>query len=188
MRLAAATISRFGIAAALAAALAVASTGCGGQARHADAAPSSAAAPQALPTAGFDPCVALTPQFLGERRWDALAPSPRRDTSGDISWQGCRYVARAGYGFVVETTNATLGQVRAKFPAAVDISFAGRKALRYEARPDVPGGCTINIEMGAGSLYLMTDVPQTPATTALDACEIATDIAYAVVPLLPAGS
>ncbi|MGW4325607.1 DUF3558 domain-containing protein [Nocardia sp. NPDC004573] len=136
----------------------------------------------------FDPCTALTPQFLAARQWDSRPPEPRQDSQGGTSWKGCRYVARAGYGFVIETTNGTLEQVRSRYPSAVDIPAGDRKAVRYEARPDVPGGCTINIEMGSGSLYILTNVPQTSMNKHLVACDIATDIARAVAPLLPAGS
>ncbi|WP_433574200.1 DUF3558 domain-containing protein [Nocardia brasiliensis] len=142
------------------------------------------------PAGEFDPCTALTPQILAMHGWDAEPPNPRQPTVGAMTWKGCRYVARAGYGLVVETTNGTLAQVRQKFPQAVDISVGDRRALRYEARPDVPGGCTINVEMRSGSLYILTDVPQTPTNVArgLEACASATDIAEKVVPLLPAGS
>ncbi|MGK8522234.1 DUF3558 domain-containing protein [Nocardia asteroides] len=136
----------------------------------------------------FDPCTALTPEFLAQRQWDSKPAEPKQDRQGGITWKGCRYVARAGYGFVVETTNGTLDQVREKYPAAVDIPVGDRKAVRYEARPDVPGGCTVNVEMRSGSLYILTNVPQTSANRHLAACDIATDIARAVAPLLPAGS
>ncbi|MFI6040436.1 DUF3558 family protein [Nocardia sp. NPDC051321] len=139
------------------------------------------------PTA-FDPCTALTPQFLGEHRWDAKPPEPKQDSASGIVWKGCRYVAKAGYGFVIETTNSTLPQVRDKFPAAVEVPTGTRKAVRYEARPDVPGGCSVNIEMQSGSLYVLTNVPQTQASKSLPACDVATEIAQAVAPLLPAGS
>ncbi|MFI9401235.1 DUF3558 domain-containing protein [Nocardia sp. NPDC052316] len=140
------------------------------------------------PHAAFDPCAALTPQFLAQRQWNAKPPEPKQDSAGAVTWKGCRYVAKAGYGFVIETTNNTLGQVRDKFPAAVEVPAGPRKAVRYEARPDVPGGCSINIEMHSGSLYILTNVPQTPANRNLAACDIATEIAQAVAPLLPAGS
>ncbi|WP_330228581.1 DUF3558 domain-containing protein [Nocardia sp. NBC_00508] len=138
--------------------------------------------------AAFDPCTALTPQLLAQRRWDAEPPEPKQDSQGGVTWKGCRYVAKAGYGFVVETTNGTLDQVRGKYPAAVDISAGDRKAVRYEARPDVPGGCTVNVEMRSGSLYILTNVPQTSANKNLVACDIATDIARTIAPLLPSGS
>lgn len=135
----------------------------------------------------FEPCTALTPLFLAQQGWDALPPSPRHHTIAGITWAGCRYVATAGYGIIVETTNATLDQIRQKFPAAAAISVATRPALRYQARPDVPGGCSINIAMGStGSLYIMTDIPQTPRNTTIDACDVATDAADAVARLLPA--
>ncbi|MGQ4616475.1 DUF3558 family protein [Nocardia sp. R7R-8] len=142
----------------------------------------------ASPQIPFDPCIALTPQFLAERQWDSRPPESKQDSRGGVTRKGCRYVARAGYGFVVETTNGTLEQIRSTYPAAVDIPAGDRKAVRYEARPDVPGGCTINVEMRSGSLYILTNVPQTPANKHLVACDIATDIARAVAPLLPAGS
>ncbi|QBS41221.1 DUF3558 domain-containing protein [Nocardia sp. CS682] len=140
------------------------------------------------PHVAFDPCTALTPQFLAQQQWNAKPPEPKQDSAGGVTWKGCRYVAKAGYGFVIETTNNTFSQVRDKFPAAVEIPAGPRKAVRYEARPDVPGGCSINIEMRAGSLYILTNVPQTPANRNLAACDIATEIAQAVAPLLPAGS
>ncbi|WP_245663856.1 DUF3558 domain-containing protein [Nocardia arthritidis] len=146
------------------------------------------ASPGANIQSAFDPCTALTPQFLAERQWDSRPPEPRQDSQGGINWKGCRYIARAGYGFVVETTNGTLDQVRSKYPSAVDLPAGDRKAVRYEARPDVPGGCTINVEMRSGSLYILTNVPQTSANKNLVACDIATDIARAIAPLLPAGS
>ncbi|BDT95897.1 hypothetical protein IFM12275_58730 [Nocardia sputorum] len=148
--------------------------------------PSISSGPNAQ--SAFDPCTALTPQFLTERQWDSRPPEPRQDSQGGVSWKGCRYVARAGYGFVIETTDGTLDQVRSRYPSAVEIPAGDRKAVRYEARPDVPGGCTINIEMGSGSLYILTNVPQTSMSKHLVACDIATDIARAVAPLLPAGS
>ncbi|WP_454195270.1 DUF3558 domain-containing protein [Nocardia sp. Marseille-Q1738] len=146
--------------------------------------PSSGATSEAK----FDPCTALTPQLLAQHQWDAKPPEPKQDSQGGVTWKGCRYVARAGYGFVVETTNGTLDQVRGKYPAAMNISAGGRKAVRYEARPDVPGGCTVNVEMTSGSLYILTNVPQTSANKNLVACDIATDIAQTVAPLLPSGS
>ncbi|MEU2034978.1 DUF3558 domain-containing protein [Nocardia amamiensis] len=150
----------------------------------AGARPSSGATSEAA----FDPCTALTPQLLAQHRWDAKPPEPKQDSQGGTTWKGCRYVAQAGYGFVVETTNGTLDQVRAKYPAAVNISTGGRTAVRYEARPDVPGGCTVNVEMPSGSLYILTNVPQTSTNKDLVACDIATDIAQTVAPLLPSGS
>lgn len=159
---------------------AVSATGAAGSSSH--------ASPQTNPHSAFDPCTALTSQFLAERRWDSKPPEPKQDGQGGFTWKGCRYVARAGYGFVIETTNGTLEQIRSKYPTAVDIPAGDRKAVRYEARPDVPGGCTINVEMRSGSLYILTNVPQTSANKHLVACDIATDIATAVAPLLPAGS
>jgi hypothetical protein len=150
--------------------------------------PSTSSGANAQSASAFDPCTALTPQFLAERQWDSRPPEPRQDSQGGITWKGCRYVARTGYGFVVETTNGTLDQVRSKYPSAVDVSAVDRRAVRYEARPDVPGGCTINVEMRSGSLYILTNVPQTSANKNLVACDIATDIARAIAPLLPAGS
>ncbi|WP_280427925.1 DUF3558 domain-containing protein [Nocardia brasiliensis] len=140
------------------------------------------------PHTAFDPCSALTPQFLAAHQWDAKPPEPKQDSAAGVTWKGCRYVAKAGYGFVVETTTGTLAQVREKFPAATEVAAGARKALRYEARPDVPGGCTINVEMQSGSLYILTNVPQTPANKHLGACDITTEIAQSVAPLLPAGS
>ncbi|MGY2021459.1 DUF3558 domain-containing protein [Nocardia gipuzkoensis] len=169
-------------------------TGCGDPATPSEPSSSTASGattrptPGASPQSAFDPCTALTPQFLAEHQWDSKLPEPKQNSQGGVTRKGCRYVARAGYGFVVETTNGTLDQVRNKYPAAVDIPAGDRKAVRYEARPDIPGGCTINIEMGAGSLYILTNVPQTSANKHLAACDIATDIARAVAPLLPAGS
>ncbi|MFE7741694.1 DUF3558 domain-containing protein [Nocardia sp. NPDC057455] len=171
-------------------------TGCGDERTPSEPAPSTSgptdsgpsASPGANAQSSFDPCTALSPQFLAERQWDSRPPEPRQDSQGSTSWKGCRYVARAGYGFVVETTNGTLDQVRSKYPSAVDIPAGNRRAVRYEARPDVPGGCTINVEMGSGSLYILTNIPQTAANKNLLACDIATDIARAIAPLLPAGS
>ncbi|MFG1791764.1 DUF3558 domain-containing protein [Nocardia sp. NPDC049149] len=136
----------------------------------------------------FDPCTALTPTFLTEHQWDGLPPSPKQNAASGISWKGCRYVAKSGYGFTIETTNGTLDQVREKFPSAADASVAGRKALRYEARPDVPGGCTVNVEMKGGSLYIVVDDPSGKHPRKLAPCDIATEIAQSVAPLLPAGS
>ncbi|MER7453846.1 DUF3558 domain-containing protein [Nocardia beijingensis] len=144
---------------------------------------SSAAGPQS-----FDPCTALTPQFLADHQWDALPPAAKQTNTGGVSWKGCRYVARAGYGLTVQTTNATLEQVKAKFPSATSITVGNRNALRYEARPDVPGGCTVNVEMRAGSLYILVDDPSGKHPRKLSPCDNATDIATAVAPLLPAGS
>jgi hypothetical protein len=88
----------------------------------------------------------------------------------------------------VETTNGILAQVREKFPAAIDLTVGSRKALRYEARPDVPGGCTVNVEMKSGSLYILVDDPRGLHPRKLSPCASATEIAEAVAPLLPAGS
>jgi hypothetical protein len=105
-----------------------------------------------------------------------------------MRWKGCLYVAQTAYTFRVQTTNVTLAQVHEKFPAAVDLTVADRKALRYEARPDVPGGCTVNVEMKAGSLYILVDDPRGIHLHKLSPCASATKIAKSVVPLLPAGS
>ncbi|CAM4453770.1 DUF3558 domain-containing protein [Nocardia ninae] len=184
-----------GIGFAAAALLAALLAGCGTEAKTSGTpttptatAPSTTETTGSDPQAAFDPCAALTPQFLGTHQWDALPPSPKQNTAGGISWKGCRYVAKAGYGFTVETTNGTLDQVRDKFPAAVDISINGRKALRYAARPDVPGGCSINVEMKSGSLYLLVDDPTGKHPRKLSPCDTATEIAQAVAPLLSAGS
>ncbi|MFD6158797.1 DUF3558 family protein [Nocardia sp. NPDC060256] len=189
------TTPRIGFAVAAAGLLLL--TGCTGDKGAGTPTPATASTPSTTtpststgsnaPTA-FDPCTALTPQFLSEHRWDAKPPEPKQDSAAGVTWKGCRYVAKASYGFVIETTNGTLPQVREKFPAAVEVSAGQRKAVRYEARPDVPGGCSINIEMQSGSLYILTNVPQTPANKNLAACDITTEIAQAVAPLLPAGS
>ncbi|PXX68734.1 uncharacterized protein DUF3558 [Nocardia tenerifensis] len=177
------------------ASLAALLTGCGGEAKPAatattpaSTAPSTTTTTGSAPQPAFDPCTALTPQFLSEHQWDGSPPSPKQNSTAGMSWKGCRYIAKAGYGFTIETTNGTLEQVRQKFPVAVDISIGNRKALRYEARPDVPGGCTINIEMKGGSLYVLVDDPTGKHPRKLSPCDIATDIAQAVAPLLPAGS
>ncbi|WP_433659023.1 DUF3558 domain-containing protein [Nocardia sp. CA-128927] len=178
-----------------AAALAALLTGCDGEANPggtptiaSSTAPSVTKTTGSNPQAAFDPCTALTPQFISAHQWDALPPSPKQNSAGGISWKGCRYVTKAGYGFTIETTNGTLDQVREKFAAAVDISIGDRKALRYEARPDVPGGCTINVEMKTGSLYILVDDPTGKHPRQLSPCDNATEIAQAVAPLLPAGS
>ncbi|MFI7002797.1 DUF3558 domain-containing protein [Nocardia sp. NPDC050175] len=170
-------------------------TGCGDETKPAgtptlpsSAAPSVTKTTGSDPQTAFDPCTALTPQFVSEHQWNALPPAPKQNSAAGISWKGCRYVAKAGYGFTIETTNGTLDQVREKFPAAVDISIGDRKALRYEARPDVPGGCTINVEMKSGSLYLLVDDPDGKHPRHLSPCDNATEIAQVVAPLLPAGS
>ncbi|QIS06080.1 DUF3558 domain-containing protein [Nocardia brasiliensis] len=185
---------RIGFAATAAGLLLV--TGCVGEkaggttTTDAPSTPSAAATTTAAtnPHTAFDPCSALTPQILAAHQWDAKPPEPKQDSAAGVTWQGCRYVAKAGYGFVVETTTGTLAEVREKFPAASEIATGPRKALRYEARPDIPGGCSINVEMRSGSLYILTNVPQTPANKHLGACEITTEIAQAVAPLLPEGS
>ncbi|WP_405160988.1 DUF3558 domain-containing protein [Nocardia sp. NBC_01499] len=143
---------------------------------------------EANPANAFDPCTALTPQFLAQHQWNAKLPEPKQNSAGAITWKGCGYVAKASYGFLIETTNGTIPQVREKFPTAVEIPTGARQAVRYEAQPNVPGGCSINIEMRTGSLYIVTNIPPTPANKNLVACDIATDIAQAVAPLLPAGS
>lgn len=187
--------SKAGCAAVLSAVLLA---GCGGvfdsvqptiSASPPDAATSSAnSTAQADPLNSFDPCTALTPRFLAEHQWDAVPPAPKQNSTGGISWKGCRYVARAGYGLTIETTNGTLDQVREKFPTAVDISVGSRKALRYDARPDVRGGCTVNVEMHGGSLYILVDDPSGKHPRNLSPCDNATDIAQTVAPLLPSGS
>ncbi|MEV0292201.1 DUF3558 domain-containing protein [Nocardia sp. NPDC050710] len=139
-------------------------------------------------SAAFDPCTALTPQFLAQHRWDARTPEPKQTSTGGFTWQGCAYLAQARYTFVVQTTNGTLADIRQKFPTAADITVGGRKAMRYEARPDVPGGCTVNVEMKSGSLYILVDDPRGVHPRKLTPCDNATEIAEAVVPLLPAGS
>ncbi len=136
----------------------------------------------------FDPCTALTPQFLAEHEWDALPPAPKQNSMGGITWKGCRYVARAGYSFTIQTTNGTLDQVKEKFPSATGVPLGNRNALRYEARPDVPGGCTVNVELRGGSLYVLVDDPSGKHPRKLSPCDNATDIARAVAPLLPTGS
>ncbi|MET7768842.1 DUF3558 domain-containing protein [Nocardia sp. NPDC005366] len=137
---------------------------------------------------GFDPCAALTPQFLAQHRWDARAPQPRLDNSGGSTWKGCLYVAASSYTFRVQTTDTTLAAVREKFPSATATTISGRKALRYEARPDVPGGCTVNIEMKSGSLFILVDDPRGTHPRGLSPCDNVTEIAEAVGPLLPTGS
>ncbi|WP_378733831.1 DUF3558 domain-containing protein [Nocardia brasiliensis] len=180
---------------AAAALLPILLAGCGGEAKTSgtpttttSTAPSVTKAAGSDPQTAFDPCTALKPQFLAEHQWDALPPTPKQNSTGGISWKGCRYVAKAGYGFTIETTNGTLDQVREKFPAAVNISVGDRKALRYEARPDVPGGCTVNVEMNGGSLYVLVDDPTGKHPRKLSPCDNATEIAQAVAPLLPTGS
>ncbi|MGW4089191.1 DUF3558 domain-containing protein [Nocardia sp. NPDC004750] len=178
------------------AALTVLLTGCGDETASSQTAPTTTQ--RDLPGAGttstagpqtsFDPCTALTPQFLAEHEWDALPPAPKQTSTGGVSWKGCRYVARAGYGLTIQTTNGTLDQVKAKFPSATSIPVGSRNALRYEARPDVPGGCTVNVEMHDGSLYILVDDPSGRHPRKISPCDNVTDIARAVAPLLPAGS
>ncbi|MGW0249706.1 DUF3558 domain-containing protein [Nocardia goodfellowii] len=139
-------------------------------------------------SASFDPCTALTSQFLAQHQWNARPPAQRQDQVGGISWSGCLYVAQATYTFRVQSSNATLAQVREKFPTAADLTIGGRKALRYQARPDVPGGCTVNIEMKSGSLSILVDDPRGTHPRGLSPCDNAEEIAEAVAPLLPAGS
>ncbi|WP_054813027.1 DUF3558 domain-containing protein [Nocardia arizonensis] len=136
----------------------------------------------------FDPCAALTQQFLAEHQWDARAPERKQTTTGGVVWQGCAYLAQTRYSFTVQTTNGTLAQVHEKFPSATATTINGRKALRYQARPDMPGGCTVNVEMTSGSLYILVDDPRAAHPRKLSPCDNATEIAEAVVPLLPAGS
>ncbi|WP_330254719.1 DUF3558 domain-containing protein [Nocardia sp. NBC_00565] len=136
----------------------------------------------------FDPCTALTPEFLAQHQWDARAPEHKQTTTGAFTWKGCAYLAQARYTFGVQTTNGTLAQVREKFPTATELTIDGRKALRYEARPDVPGGCTVNLDMKSGSLYILVDDPRGLHPRKLSPCDNATEIAEAVVSLLPQGS
>ncbi|MEV6276846.1 DUF3558 domain-containing protein [Nocardia sp. NPDC051832] len=139
-------------------------------------------------SASFDPCTALTSDFLAQHQWNARPPAQRQDQVGGFTWQGCLYVAKTTYTFRVQTSNATLTQVREKFPTAADLTISGRKALRYEARPDVPGGCTINIELQSGSLSILVDDPRSTHPRKLSPCDNAKEIAEAVAPLLPSGS
>ncbi|WP_159843192.1 DUF3558 domain-containing protein [Nocardia sp. CY41] len=187
--------SRFVLTASI---LAVMLSACGGETmssepttstRAADASRTGASA-SAEPgrQASFDPCTALTAQFLAEHQWDALPPAPKQNSTDGVSWKGCRYVARAGYSFTIQTTDGTLEQVKKKFPSATDVPIGSRNGLRYEVRPDVPGGCTVNIEMHDGSLYILVDDPSGKHPRKLSPCDNATDIARAVAPLLPAGS
>ncbi|WP_040691823.1 DUF3558 domain-containing protein [Nocardia vinacea] len=152
------------------------------------AASTSAVGSTSATATAFDPCTALTPQFLAQRQWDARAPEHKQTTTGAFTWKGCAYLAQARYTFGVQTTNGTLAQVREKFPAATELTIDGRKALRYEARPDVPGGCTVNIDMKSGSLYILVDDPRGLHPRKLSPCDNVTEIAEAVVPLLPQGS
>ncbi|MBH0774791.1 DUF3558 domain-containing protein [Nocardia sp. NEAU-351] len=139
-------------------------------------------------TAAFDPCTSITSQFLAEHQWNGRAPQPRQDTEGPSTWKGCVFATASAYTFRVQTTNGTLAQVREKFPAALATTVQGRRALRYQARPDVPGGCTINVEMASGSLYILVDDPRGAHPRKLSPCDNVTEIAEAVVPLLPSGS
>ncbi|MEV2222357.1 DUF3558 domain-containing protein [Nocardia vinacea] len=148
----------------------------------------SAAGSTSATATAFDPCTALTPQFLAQHQWDARAPEHKQTTTGAFTWKGCAYLTQARYTFGVQTTNGTLAQVREKFPAATELTIDGRKALRYEARPDVPGGCTVNIDMKSGSLYILVDDPRGLHPRKLSPCDNVTEIAEAVVPLLPQGS
>ncbi|MEV6340904.1 DUF3558 domain-containing protein [Nocardia vinacea] len=148
----------------------------------------SAAGSTGATATAFDPCTALTPQFLAQHQWDARAPEHKQTTTGAFTWKGCAYLAQARYTFGVQTTNGTLAQVREKFPAATELTIDGRKALRYEARPDVPGGCTVNIDMKSGSLYILVDDPRGLHPRKLSPCDNVTEIAEAVAPLLPQGS
>ncbi|UGT65385.1 DUF3558 domain-containing protein [Nocardia gipuzkoensis] len=183
---------------AAAAALAVLLIGCGDETTSSQNATSmtrpNAAGTETSSTAGpgsqtsFDPCTALTPQFLADHQWDALPPVPKQNSTSGISWKGCRYVARAGYSLTIQTTNGTLDQVKERFPSAIGVPIGRRNALRYEARPDVPGGCTVNVELHGGSLYILVDDPSGKHPRKLSPCDNATDIARAVAPLLPAGS
>lgn len=152
------------------------------------AASTSAAGSTSVTATAFDPCTALTPQFLARHQWDARAPEHKQTTTGAFTWKGCAYLAQARYTFGIQTTNGTLAQVREKFPTATELTIDGRKALRYEARPDVPGGCTVNIDMKSGSLYILVDDPRGLHPRKLSPCDNVTEIAEAVVPLLPRGS
>ncbi|MGN2637362.1 DUF3558 domain-containing protein [Nocardia takedensis] len=144
--------------------------------------------PRAEAGGEFDPCVALTEGFLAEHQWDARAPERKQSTAGGHTWRGCAYLTRARYTFLVQTTDTTLDQVRRSFPTATEASFGGRRALRYEARPETPGGCTVNIETSAGSLYILVDDPRGAHPRNLSPCDSAAEIADAVAGLLPAGS
>ncbi|WP_433205880.1 DUF3558 domain-containing protein [Nocardia sp. CA-107356] len=147
-------------------------------------------APSSIPNTGaaFEPCTALTPEFLTAHQWNARTPTPKQDSTGGFQWKGCLYVAQSTYTFRVQTTNGTLTQVREKFPTATELTIGGRKALRYEARPDVPGGCTVNIDMKSGSLYILVDDPRGLHPRKLSPCDNVTEIAEAIVPLIPQGS
>ncbi|RJO68236.1 DUF3558 domain-containing protein [Nocardia panacis] len=182
----AARVARTGFALALASAALL--TACGDSAK---AVPTSSASPSPIPPSSsapqvFDACKALTPQLLAEHRWDARPPAPQNDRVAETTWRGCLFIAKAGYGFVVQTTNGTLALVRTKFPDAAEVVLGGRKALRYKAHPAIPGGCEVNVEMKSGSLFVSTNVP--PSATDLATCDLAIDIAETVTPLLPAGA
>ncbi|WP_063037304.1 DUF3558 domain-containing protein [Nocardia pseudovaccinii] len=148
----------------------------------------ASATPSSTSNAAFDPCTALMSQFLSEHRWNARTPTPKQDSTGDFQWKGCLYVAQSTYTFRVQTTNGSLAQVRETFPAATELTIDGRTALRYEARPDVPGGCAINIDMKSGSLYILVDDPRGLHPRKLSPCDNVTEIAQAIVPLLPRDS
>jgi hypothetical protein len=172
-------------------------TACGGgnsstptSASTAPATSGTSTAPSSTSSTGaaFDPCTALTPQFLTEHQWNARTPTPKQDSTGNFQWKGCVYVAQSTYTFRVQTTNGTLAQVREKFPTATELTIGGRKALRYEARPDVPGGCTVNIDIKSGSLYILVDDPRGLHPRKLSPCDNVTEIAEAVVPLIPQGA
>lgn len=183
-------VAMLGLAAAL---LTVASCGDDGggttpTSTSASSAGSTAPTSSSNQPSAFDPCTALTPDFLAKHQWDARPPKPRQDTSGQFSWKGCLFVARTTYTFRVETTNGTLDQVQQQFPAAAPITVAGHKAVRYEAAPEVPGGCTVNIQMQSGSLYILVDDPRGLHPRKLSPCDSATEIAEAVAPLLPASN
>ncbi|MGW4766532.1 DUF3558 domain-containing protein [Nocardia sp. NPDC004278] len=149
---------------------------------------STASASTPNTAAVFDPCTALTPEFLTAHQWNARTPTPKQDSTGSFQLKGCSYVAQSAYTFRVQTTNGTLDQVREKFPTATELTIGGRNALRYEARPDVPGGCTVNIEMKSGSLYILVDDPRGLHPRKLSPCDNVTEIAEAVAPLIPQGS
>ncbi|MEU8899789.1 DUF3558 domain-containing protein [Nocardia sp. NPDC048505] len=167
-------------------------TSCGGDTPDTPVTTSStgpaASATSTATAAAFDPCTALTTPFLAQHQWNARPPAQRQDQVADVTWKGCLYVAQATYTFRVQTSNATLTQVREKFPTATALTIDTRKALRYEARPDVPGGCTINIELKSGSLSILVDDPRSTHPRKLTPCDNAKEIADAVAPLLPAGS
>ncbi|MEV6135455.1 DUF3558 domain-containing protein [Nocardia sp. NPDC051990] len=191
MRIRAERSSRAGL---LIAAAAIVLAACGGGSNSTSTSTSAAVTSNTsatLPSAsntGFDPCTALTPQFLSEHQWNARTPTPKQDSAGNFQWKGCLYVAQSTYTFRVQTTNGTLAQVREKFPTATELTIDGRQALRYEARPDVPGGCTITVDMKSGSLYILVDDPRGLHPDKLSPCDNVTEIAVAVVPLLPQGS